>query len=550
MTVGLRLQGLHKRYGGLTVANAIDLTLAPGARCALIGPNGAGKTTIANLITGITQPSAGRILLGDRDLAGVGEAARVKAGIAKTFQITNLFAGMSVRENLRLAILERCGRTARLGSRADGDARIEAEIDERLTALGLLGVRDVEVAVLAYGQQRLVELALTLALQPRILILDEPAAGVPADESHLIQDAIAALPADLSVLIIEHDMRLVFRVATEIVVLVNGSILMRGTPAEVAADARVRELYLGTSSGVTGDATRERPAAAAETATGMPAGAAAAEAAAATQGASSAAASATVVDAVIAADPPATQPAQADAILALARVCAGYGRTQVLDSISLSLKAGERLAIVGRNGVGKTTLLATIMGLTRLHSGTIHLRGTAIHHLATHRRAALGVGLVPQTRDIFASLSVEENLLAARRGDTSLDDAWSLFPRLHERRGNMGTQLSGGEQQMLAIARTLMAGPQILLLDEPLEGLAPVICEMLMRVFERLARERGHTIVLVEQHASLALGFAERAIVLDHGEIVHTGPAARLASDPAALNRLLGVGLEPDPALT
>jgi branched-chain amino acid transport system ATP-binding protein len=249
MTAGLEVRNLEKSFGGIAVARDISFDLAPGARTALIGPNGAGKSTLANLITGIVPPSRGTIRLDGRDIRPLGEAARVKAGIAKTFQITTLFRRLTVRETLRLGVLEREGRGLRLFGRADGDPAVEAEIEALLAQFRLGDHAEAPVGALAYGQQRLVELALTLALRPRILILDEPAAGVPSGESHLIVDAIERLAPDLAVLIIEHDMKLVFRVAQIIVVLVGGAVLTRGTPAEIAADPRVRDLYLGRRHG-------------------------------------------------------------------------------------------------------------------------------------------------------------------------------------------------------------------------------------------------------------------------------------------------------------
>ncbi len=245
MPQGLEVRGLSKQFGGLTVSENIDFDLRPGDRKALIGPNGAGKSTFANLVTGILSPSGGTIRFDGRDIARMNEAARVKLGIAKTFQITTLFRHMTVRENLRLPILEREGRGFAMLRRADRSARIEAEIDALIDQFELGALADRPVEGLAYGQQRLVEMALTLALKPRVLILDEPAAGVPSSETHLITDAIAALPGDLAVLIIEHDMDLVFRVARSIVVLVQGRILTEGTPEQIARDAKVRELYLG-----------------------------------------------------------------------------------------------------------------------------------------------------------------------------------------------------------------------------------------------------------------------------------------------------------------
>ena len=233
-----------------------------------------------------------------------------------------------------------------------------------------------------------------------------------------------------------------------------------------------------------------------------------------------------------------------DNVLELHGVSAGYGDTTILQEISLTVPRGQRLAIIGRNGVGKTTLMKTVMGLARLHSGRILHEGADLTRLNPHERALAGLGLVPQTRDVFPSLSVEENLISGLRGDTRIDYAYELFPRLKERRHNGGGQLSGGEQQMLSIARTLMGQPSLLLLDEPLEGLAPVICDMLMETFERLASDGRHTVLLVEQNADLALAFADRVVILDAGQVVADEAPETLESEPETLNRYVGVGLD------
>lgn len=231
-----------------------------------------------------------------------------------------------------------------------------------------------------------------------------------------------------------------------------------------------------------------------------------------------------------------------ETVLELSGIRAGYGDTHVLNDISFSVAKGERLAVIGRNGVGKSTLLNTLMGLTNLHAGSIELHGRPIQSLPAHQRAMLGLGLVPQTRDIFASLSVEENLLAGAGKNTSVEEAYTLFPRLKERRKNGGDQLSGGEQQMLSIARTLMGKPDLVMLDEPFEGLAPVICDMLMEVFEQLA-DGEHTLILVEQHTELALSFSDRMLILDNGEIVFYGATGEVRDNPEILERSLGLGI-------
>jgi branched-chain amino acid transport system ATP-binding protein len=229
--------------------------------------------------------------------------------------------------------------------------------------------------------------------------------------------------------------------------------------------------------------------------------------------------------------------------LILEGVCAGYGETVVLDRVSLRLSPGRTLAVLGRNGVGKTTLLATIMGHTRLRGGGIRFAGRDITALPPYRRARLGIGFVPQEREIFPSLTVEENLTVAERpGQWTLARVYDFFPSLAERRRNHGNQLSGGEQQMLAIGRALMGNPMLLLMDEPLEGLAPVIVDALLVGFERLKREDDLALLLVEQHAQLALELAQDAIVLDRGVIVFTGVSRELREAPERVNALMGVG--------
>lgn len=227
---------------------------------------------------------------------------------------------------------------------------------------------------------------------------------------------------------------------------------------------------------------------------------------------------------------------------------AGYGETVVLDGIALDLPAGGTLAVLGRNGVGKTTLLATVMGHTTLHGGAIEFAGQEIGRLAPYRRARLGIGFVPQEREIFRSLSVEENLLVAARaaadgkGRWTLERVYDFFPSLAERRRNRGNALSGGEQQMLSIGRALMGNPSLLLMDEPLEGLAPVIVEAVLAGLQRLKREDDLAMLLVEQHTRLALDFAERALVLDRGRVVHEGASEALAKNSKLLASLMGIG--------
>jgi len=228
--------------------------------------------------------------------------------------------------------------------------------------------------------------------------------------------------------------------------------------------------------------------------------------------------------------------------LAVEGLTAGYGNAVVLDDVSFALSERDSLAVLGRNGVGKTTLLVTLMGLTRVQRGRIRWDGRNVNRVQTFRRARAGIGWVPQERFIFPSLTVQENLtVVARPGAWTLDRVFQMFPRLAERRTNFGNQLSGGEQQMLAIARALMLNPRLLLLDEPMEGLAPIIVQELMRALRELVDAGGMAVVIVEQHAKLALSLARNVLVLDRGRIVHRGDSAALLRDPEALHRLVAV---------
>ncbi len=227
-------------------------------------------------------------------------------------------------------------------------------------------------------------------------------------------------------------------------------------------------------------------------------------------------------------------------LLRISKVHAGYGETVVLEDVDLALPNDGALAVLGRNGVGKTTLLSTIMGHTTFHSGEVRFNGKAIQNLPVYERSRLGIGFVPQERLIFPSLDVEENLtVAARPGRWNAERVYDLFPRLKERRGAMGNQLSGGEQQMLAIGRALMGNPSLLLLDEPLEGLAPIIVEMLLASLKKLIAEDSLAIILVEQHAKVALSVTEQAMVLNRGRVSHYGPSAELLADPQRLASLV-----------
>jgi branched-chain amino acid transport system ATP-binding protein len=246
-TATLQTRGLNRSFGSHAVISDVDFTLRPGERRALIGPNGAGKTTFINLLTGVLRPSSGNVLLNGRDITDLDEASRIRLGIGRTFQITSLFPKMTVRENVFLAVAECEGIASNLVRSVLKYRKQLTRVDELVQRVGLSDAAELPVQLLPYGRQRLVEIAIALALRPKILLLDEPAAGIPTAESHVILDILSSLPTEIAILLIDHDMDLVFRFAQQISVLVQGSILVEGTPNAIAANSRVREVYLGDS---------------------------------------------------------------------------------------------------------------------------------------------------------------------------------------------------------------------------------------------------------------------------------------------------------------
>jgi branched-chain amino acid transport system ATP-binding protein len=246
MSAIFEVRNLKKTFGGLNVTNDVSISMAPGDRVALIGPNGAGKTTFVNLVTGNLDASAGSVHLGTEDITRLGAMDRVRRGLVRSFQVTRLFSEMTPEEHVSLAILQRGGRSGRMFGSHSSMPDVAEETHRLLATLGIEHLADRKVSEIAYGQQRLLEMALALALKPKVLLLDEPAAGVPQSDTALIEKAIADLPADLAVLMIEHDMDLVFRFAKRVVVLAAGEIIFDGLPADVTRDARVRQAYLGS----------------------------------------------------------------------------------------------------------------------------------------------------------------------------------------------------------------------------------------------------------------------------------------------------------------
>jgi ABC-type branched-subunit amino acid transport system ATPase component/ABC-type branched-subunit amino acid transport system permease subunit len=490
----LQVKGIGISFGGITAARDVSFVAKPGEITSVIGPNGAGKTTVLNMIGGFYAPQSGSITLGEAELAGAPAWKIARAGIARTYQTTKLFASMSALDNV-LAALRR-GTLGGLLTTANsaGDVAIATGLLEFVDYRGEL---DTPAGDLPHVDRRLVEIARALAMRPQVLLLDEPAAGLMRPDKLELSKLLRRI-ADLgiAVILVEHDMLLVMGISDRVVVLDAGARIADGTPAEVRKDPRVLKAYLGDSE------DRARPRATALDPRSMP-------------------------------------------VLTALKITAGYGVAPVLDKLSFDVRAGELVALIGANGAGKSTTMRVVSGLLRATGGEIVLDSKRIEHMEAHRIAASGLALVPEGRQVFPDLSVFDNLALGantrRDADVSADIESMLnrFPRLRDRLYSRAGLLSGGEQQMLAIARGLMAKPRILLLDEPSLGLAPAMINELFDILAEL-RDSGVTILLVDQMAALALTVADRGYLLESGRIMRADTAAALAADPELEAAYLG----------
>ena len=489
----LEVRGLKKSFDDFTAVAGVDLALAEGGITAVIGPNGAGKTTFINLLTGKLAADEGRISFAGRDVTRLSTHARVRAGMARTFQVTNVFPLLTVEQNVAVPVLARQGRALDPRRRF----RVPDEVRALLEIVGLAGRGAEAAAVLSHGDRRLLEIALALACKPRLLLLDEPTAGMGSGERERVLAQIRALQSRVTILLVEHDMEVVFGLAQRIVVLHQGKVLADGTPEQIRADPRVREIYLG-------EASAAPPLAPASLPGGAP-------------------------------------------LLTVEHLDAGYGLAHVLHDVSFTVSRGEILALLGRNGVGKTTTLRSLAGLNTPWRGShVRLGDRDIAGLPPERIAALGVSYVPDDRRIFADLTAAENLrvalLALRRERSrwTRDRIESIFPPLAQLWNRKGRHLSGGEQKMLAIARALSTDPSLLLLDEPSEGLGPLIVRILADALSKI-RSEGVTVLLADQNLMFARSIADRALVMSRGHLAHSASREQLAANDPALHRHLAV---------
>ncbi|MDB5590576.1 branched-chain amino acid ABC transporter ATP-binding protein/permease [Enterovirga sp.] len=483
----LEARQVSKSFGGLKAVQGVTVQVRDRSLHALIGPNGAGKTTAFNLVSGLFRPDAGDVLLAGRSIAGLPPEQITRAGIGRSFQITNLFPGLSVAENIRLAVQARHPARFHPLRGARGIAEIEAEAASLIRYLGLAGIERAEAGSLSYGGQRLLDMGLALATRPRVLLLDEPLAGLAAAERQRIGDIIKRISADLPVLLVEHDIDRVFQIADAVTVMNEGRVLVDGTVEDARSSPEVQAVYIG--SGNAAVAARPRDSA-----------------------------------------------AEPETLLEASGVNTFYGNSHILTDVGFTLHRHEILALLGRNGAGKSTLLKTLIGIAPPASGSIRLAGTDIAGLPSAEIGRLGIGYVPQGRGLFAGMSVAQNLELGRlKRQTGhgvhwdLDRIFTYFPRIRERLDTPADYLSGGEQQMVAVARALSGDVRVLLLDEPFEGLAPAVVEQLFESFDRLRREIS--IIIVDHHLDLALALSDHTMALERGRVIHDGPSAALRDD-------------------
>jgi ABC-type branched-subunit amino acid transport system ATPase component len=479
----LTVHEVSVRFGGLQALNGVSLDVEVGHVTGLIGPNGAGKTTLFNIVTGLLAPNAGRVELDRQDITHRKPHQRSRLGIGRTFQRLETFGSLTASENVLVAAEMRQG-WAR--DRSQSPVALTREI---LARVGLEAVADERVDRLPTGTARLVELGRALATQPRVLLLDEPSAGLNESETATLGDLLREVAeSGLAVLLVEHDMQFVMGTCERIHVLDFGRIISVGTPKDVQADATVRAAYLGEAE----EQTRRAPTVASHDGDGRP-------------------------------------PA-----LELRHIRAGYGAIEILHGVSLTVPAGSVFALLGPNGAGKTTTLRVASGELAPDSGEVLLNGRAVTGKHADALARSGLCAIPEGRGIFPNLTVTENLRMSTYTGPSLSEveerAFARFPALRDRRRQLAGTLSGGEQQMLSMARAMSTDPKVLLLDELSMGLAPLIVEELYATVARIAAE-DVSILIIEQFAHEVLDVAETAAIMLHGQIQLVGQPHQIAQE-------------------
>jgi len=480
MSALLEVAGLTKRFGGLVAVKDIGFSVAPGEILGLIGPNGSGKSTVMKLIMNIVRPNAGKILIQGTDVTRWPTHRIARAGVGIVFQHSRPLHRQTVLENIMLALLPDALMKLIADPAVEKRARAIAE------RVGLHNVLDRRPGTLPFADLRRMELAKAIARDPQVLLVDEPFAGLTSGEVRDFSELIAGFRTEgKAVLLVDHNVKSVAALVDRVFAMYLGERITEGPADAVMRHETVRQVYLGGSI----EMEHRAPSATA------------------------------------------SKP-----LLEVEEVNVLYGKAQALEKVSLSVKEGEFVSVVGLNGAGKTTLFNAISGLVP-YSGKIRWRGEALAGLSAAKIARGGIVQCPETRELFGDMSIRENLdlggqhLPPAESAKQLDWLFGLFPILKSRQGQAARTLSGGEQQMLAIARALMMKPKLLVLDEPTLGLAPVILEQLSKALTLLRETTDITFLLGEQNVTFALPHADRVYVLEHARIVWEGAPARFAEE-------------------
>ncbi|MDA7988633.1 MAG: ATP-binding cassette domain-containing protein [Alphaproteobacteria bacterium] len=542
----LEARDLRRRFGHFTAVDGVSLTLRRGELHPLLGPTGGRQTPLVDLLCRPLRAVPGRAVAPlCRTVPGFARCRVMRAGLGRSFQRARLFREMSALENVLLAVRGRCfGRGFDIG---DGGAAARDAARSALREAGLDARANDLVFEFSHGERRLLELAMAVAGGAEVILLDEPLAGLGAGESRAMCERVRGLGAARAVLMIEHDLDAVFRLADRVTVMAGGVVVASGSPDEVQGDAAVREAYMPAGSGVDGDGDGADDENGAERSSAL-----VGEASLTVNGdgrsmALVGEASVTSHD-VGSSERYPLMPAGAarkklngENLLTLKGVSAGYGALRVIPGMDLTIAKGECVALLGRNGMGKTTLLKVIAGWLGLKDGERRWQGGDVSGLSAREMSGLGVMLLPEDRGVFANLSVLENLtLSARSEGWSLERVLSVFPELGGRLRNPGDSLSGGERQILNIARALMTGPRLLLLDETTEGLSPRVAERVWGVLGSL-REEGYGMVVVDKNWERAALLADRVVVLLKGGIVYEAAGADFLGEREVAQRYLGI---------
>jgi ABC-type branched-subunit amino acid transport system ATPase component len=513
----LECVGVTVRFGGLVAVRDVSLALPPATIVGLVGPNGAGKSTLFAVLSGLLRPTQGRVLLDDEDVTDTRPQVRAARGLARTFQHPELFVGMSIRDHLVIAHRAKHSKgrvlsdVFTMGSLRPASKAETESVDELIELLGLSSIADRSAIGLPLGVARLVELGRALAASPRVLLLDEPSSGLDSAETQRFETVLRRVVAerDISVLLVEHDVELVMRLCSTVHVLDFGALLASGPPEEIRANPAVRAAYLGQelaqeakeadpADDVAGLADRpvltqieERPGGDESTAAGPSAG----------------------------------------GLLSVDNLSVRYGDAVALNGVSFQLSEGRALAVLGANGAGKSSLARAISGLVPSSGGQVNFAGRNITRKSPHRIRRMGIVHLPEGRGVFRGLNVIDNLrmsaatLDGRRArKQSVELALEIFPGLASRRSQTAGLLSGGEQQMLSLARALATSPKLIIADEMSLGLAPLVVDLVFDGLER-ARAAGMTVIMIEQYVHRALGFADDCLVLQRGAIAWQGAA-------------------------